>query len=237
MTHPESTPNPYLLNQEPAARELEGPEDGMKRVVICTPTRDEMHAKYVTSLVQMVQTTHSVWHERLEGVSYAAYSSSVLPSARYKLCLKAFELKATHLLWIDSDMSFPADMLLRFLDRDELIVGSNAVARTPPYQYCAQSSHGVRMPTNRNSTGLQKAHRMGFGIVWMSIEVLQKIEPPWFSVDWIPDQEMFRGEDISFFERAEKAGIDFYVDHDLSKEVEHWGSFGFTPLMHDMQGA
>ena len=92
------------------------------------------------------------------------------------------------------------------------------------------------MPTTHASTGLEKAHRMGFGIVWMSIEVLQKMEPPWFGIEWLPELKEFRGEDISFFQKAEESGFDFYIDHDLSKQVEHWGSFGFSPLMHDLQG-
>jgi hypothetical protein len=232
----QSQKNPYLLNdpsEEPELKGVPSPEDGKRRVAILTPTGDHMHAQYVTSLVQMLQLTHSLWHDRLEGISYTTYGSSILPSSRYNLALKAIDLKATHLLWIDSDMRFPTDMLLRFLDRDELIVGVNAVSRRPPYRYTGQSEHDTLMPTNYSSTGLQKAYRMGFGIIWMSVEVLQKMEPPWFAIDWTPEMKCFRGEDISFFKQAAKAGFDFYVDHDLSKEVEHWGSFGFSPLMHD----
>jgi hypothetical protein len=46
--------------------------------------------------------------------------------------------------------------------------------------------------------------------------------------------DCFRGEDYAFFEKARRAGFDFWLDHDLSKEVRHMGSFGFSPLLTEM---
>jgi hypothetical protein len=57
------------------------------------------------------------------------------------------------------------------------------------------------------------------------------MKPPRFDFKYLPDQGQWRGEDYHFFEHARELGHDFYVDHDLSKEVYHMGAFGYNPLM------
>jgi hypothetical protein len=78
---------------------------------------------------------------------------------------------------------------------------------------------------------------MGFGMVWVATDVFRAMPKPWFSHEWLPDQEVFRGEDYYFFERAREAGFECYVDHDLSKEVGHIGSFTFNPVMLEAKEA
>jgi len=143
----------------------------------------------------------------------------------------ALEQNATHTLWIDSDMSFPEDTLLRFLRRDEPIVGINAMSRRPPYRCTAQVRPDEPMVTNPDSSGLEKAHRMGFGMMWIATSVFREMEAPYFDFEWVPEKNCWRGEDYYFFEKARKLGHSFYVDHDLSLWVQHHGDFGFNPAM------
>lgn len=202
-----------------------------RKVAILIPCDDEVKTPFAVSLAEMVMHTLMNQPSNLFGVAIQAFGSSILPHSREQLCRWAIEQGSTHTLWIDSDMKFPKDTLLRFLARDEPIVGINAMTRRPVFRCTAQSAVRVPLTTCESSTGLEKVYRMGFGLMWIQTEIFKAMEPPRFDFEYLPDQGMWRGEDFSFFERARELGHDFYVDHDLSKEVFHMGAFGYNPLM------
>jgi hypothetical protein len=56
------------------------------------------------------------------------------------------------------------------------------------------------------------------------------MELPWFDLTYLPEKGIFRGEDYAFCEKAKAAGYSLHIDHDISKEVMHVGSFEFNPL-------
>jgi len=204
-----------------------------KTVVIASPMMDMCHTAFCTSLVHLVARTMSDPDAQREGlnVTFLQYGTSILPLSRQFLAVRALECKATHILWIDSDMEFPADLLLRLARRDEPIVAANCMARRPPYHLTARDEANKQVPTTRDSTGIEKVARVGFGVVWMSTDVLRKIERPWFDLEYLPDMGIFRGEDFVFCEKARAAGFDLYIDHDVSKEITHVGNFGYSPLL------
>lgn len=208
-----------------------------KRVCVLIPCDDRVATPFCMALQRMTQRTLVEQPEGLTQLAVQMYGSSVLPFSRQQLALYAIDQGATHTLWIDSDMSFPEDMLLRFLRRDEPIVGINASSRRPPYRCTAQTAPGVPMATNPDSTGLEKAHRMGFGVLWVKTAVYKSMELPYFDFQYIPEKQCWRGEDYTFFEKAQAAGYDSVVDHDLSKLVNHHGDFGFNPMMIGQMGA
>ena len=203
------------------------------RVGILTPCGDTVHTMYSTSLVLMMQRTMMDPPLGLESVCFQNYGTSILPFSRYVLARKALDIGCTHVLWIDADMGFPPDMLQRFMEHGDQIVGINATSRRPPYRNCAQISRGGGMHTGPESTGLERAHRMGFGVMWMPTSIFEKLPEPWFDFTWREELRVHQGEDHYFFQLAEEAGMEFYVDHDISKQVFHYGTFGYTPLMHD----
>jgi hypothetical protein len=105
------------------------------------------------------------------------------------------------------------------------------MTRRPAFRCTAQSAIRVPLTTGEESTGLEKVYRMGFGLMWIQTEIFKSIKSPRFDFTYLPDQGTWRGEDYTFFEHARDLGHDFYVDHDLSKEVYHMGAFGYNPLM------
>ena len=205
-----------------------------RRVAILTPACDMCNTSFAMSLAHMIGHTHRAM---LGGevdpfsVEPYCYGTSILPFSRQVLAKTALERGATHMLWIDSDMEFPADMLLRFMRHSEPIIGINAMSRRKPYRCTAQTAPAEPLTTTPDSTGLEKVYRMGFGVVWIASEVFEKMELPWFDFEWLPEQSIFRGEDFVFFGKAKALGYECYVDHDISKTVFHNGSFGFNPLL------
>jgi hypothetical protein len=205
-----------------------------RQVAILIPACDMCNTGFAMSLAHMLSTTYRAM---LTGeippiaISVNSYGTSILPFSRQILAKTALEQGATHMLWIDSDMEFPGDMLLRFLRHDKAIVGVNAMSRRKPYRNTAQTAPAEYLSTTLESTGLEKVYRMGFGVVWVATEVFEKMELPWFEFQWAPELSVFRGEDYVFFEKAKALGYECYVDHDISKAVYHVGSFGFNPLL------
>ena len=211
-------------------------QEESKLVAVLTPCDDSVKTPYLMSMVKMLERTYTQPPPGLRGLYVNTLSSSILPQGRQALANLALENGATHLLWIDSDMSFPADMLLRFMQRDEKIIGINAVTRRPPHLACAQYADGSFVKTIRESTGLEKVGRTGFGVLWVAAEVFTGMTKPYFQFPYDETINDFRGEDMYFFDQTNALGFEAYIDHNLSKEVLHVGSFGFNPLMLEKTG-
>ena len=207
-----------------------------KRVAILTPCNDLVTAEYAMSLVGMMQHTAESKTNGLEFVTVKALGTSVLPKGRQTLCDAALNDNVTHVLWIDSDMKFPADMLIRCLRYAEPIVGINAMMRRPPYLNCAQYENGQPVVTSEDSAGLEKVARAGFGVLWVSAQVMREMERPFFQFEYGADGKWY-GEDYYFTAKAKALGFDCHIDHDLSKQITHIGSFGYNPLLADVLGA
>jgi hypothetical protein len=173
--------------------------------------------------------------ERLGALTLFTVTSSVLTESRHVLGQQALDWNATHLLWVDSDMSFPKDALCRMLARPEPIVAANYVQRKAPFDWTAQKKRGETLLTNPRSKGLETADRVGFGFLWMRAEILRKLPKPWFSFEWVDDPdhgEGTAGEDVGFCDRVRnELGTAIHVDHDLSKEMGHLGTFEFGPAI------
>jgi hypothetical protein len=205
-----------------------------RRVAILTPACDTCHTGYAMSLVHMLSVTYrAMLAGEIEpfAMTVNSYGTSILPFSRQILAKTALDQKATHMLWIDSDMEFPSDMLMRFMRHDAPIVGINAMSRRKPYRNTAQTMPGEPLTTTLDSTGLEKVFHTGFGVIWIASEVFEKMEAPYFAFEWMPELSVFKGEDYVFFEKAKALGYECYVDHDISKAVYHSGAFGFNPLL------
>jgi hypothetical protein len=161
------------------------------------------------------------------------HCTSILPEARNKLAKFAVEENFTHLLFIDSDMEFPGDLILRMLPREEPIIAANCTSRKPPYRNTAQSAPGVEVATGSESTGLEKVMRAGTGVMWVATDVFRAMPKPWFAFQYVEEADCFRGEDYRFCEQAAEAGFAVHIDHDLSKLVKHIGNFGYGPLLRE----
>ena len=204
-----------------------------KRVAILTPCNDMIHAEFALALIAMIQYTHNANPENLESLSVLAIGTSVLPKGRQDLTEQALANGATHILWIDSDMSFPKDTLLNFLRRDEKIIGANCLARRPPYSTTCRYADRTGVETTSDSTGLEKIASVGFGVLWVATEVFERMERPFYNFSYFQDTQSWAGEDFNFMSKVRALGYEVYCDHDLSKGVYHIGSFRFNPLQRE----
>lgn len=194
------------------------------KVAICMPTRDMVHAKFAFDLANLVG------HFKGGQVNVMHSVGTLIADQRVDLATMALTAGADYILWLDTDMRFPKDALDRLLAHGEDIVGCNYSTRMLPPQPTATNYEGNKFTpvhTTPDKTGLERVGYMGFGVMLTKTDVFRRMEAPWFHLGYSTVNNKFIGEDVYFCRKANDLDIPVLVDHDLSKEIRHIGSFEF----------
>ena len=202
---------------------------------ICVPSHGGWKTAFGRSLVSMTQHLMAWRPDPSLGIRsfrYRLYTQegSMLVQSRHNLTVAALKDKCTHLLFLDSDMTFPKDTAIRLLLRDKEIIGVNATTRSYPVMHIAHDLQGKRIDSGKKF-GVQKVQHVGMAVMMLSAGIFQKLLPPLYMMEWIPDTGSYCGEDVYFCAKAQAAGYDVWIDHDLSKQVGHLGAQHFGPNM------
>jgi len=190
-------------------------------VVIATPTRGEILGRTVSDLIQLIKYSPETEWMLAEG--------TYLNNLRTILVDTAVAAKASHILFIDSDMRFPKDSLERLLKHKKEIVGANYRQRTQD-QFCA--SKGDKFISSGGKKGLEEVDSVGFGVLLVDTTVftspLRAVPKDAFAMPFDTSQGKFVGEDVYFCTMAKDRGFKVWIDHDLSQEVRHTGMVEFS---------
>jgi hypothetical protein len=157
-------------------------------------------------------------------VEMFSVSGSILPDIRHVCVAEAVKWDATHMLFLDDDMHFPRDTLHRMLKHNLPVVGVNYVRRTfpcIPTAYAKDRSGPVY--THISSGGLEEVSHAGTGCMLIDMRVFDTIDLPYFELRPEPGKIKPMGEDVFFCRKLEEAKIPVFIDHDLSKEIGHYG--------------
>jgi hypothetical protein len=181
----------------------------------------------------------------MDAVALKINQGTLIQNQRADLCLEAMGEGCSHVLFIDSDMTFPQDMVQRLLAHDKDIVATNCARRRMPTGPTAQKTlpDGSRelIYTMPESTGLEEVESIGMGVMLIKRKVFESLTEPWFETPWRTDKRGYIGEDVFFCRKAAAAGFKIYIDHDVSKEIGHIGTFEFkhdhTWVMRDLEKA
>lgn len=198
-----------------------------------------MHTAFVMSLLSLIKFSEE-WssHQIIEGFQENAidinvhfFSGSLLVASREELVKQALAWEADWLLWLDSDMTFSPDALVRLLMREKNIIGCNYVRRQVPTLPVTTDMNDMLYCTNPEDTGLVEIKHTGFGCLLVKSDVFKNIEEPWFDTQWVLSKEtgktMIMGEDVYFFRKARDIGEQVWLDNDLSQSTVHIGNFEF----------
>lgn len=185
------------------------------RTLIAVPCYDFVHADFTRSIMEM---------EKPEGTGFAMVTATLIYTARNLIAKKAIETGFDRVLWLDSDMTFPEDTLIRLsADMDEgadLVSGLYFTRKTPTVP-CIQSevvwevkSDGWVETSATNYMDYPKDQVFkiagcGFGCVMTSVDLLKRMCEKYGS-PFYPLLGM--GEDTTFCWRAKKDGVDLYCD-------------------------
>ena len=206
-------------------------------IAVCTPARDMVHTQYAYCLVNMVAYHACNTDDRID---LKIMQGTLIQNQRAELALDAMREGCSHILFIDSDMTFPQDMIQRLLAHDLDIVATNCARRRMPTGPTAKIGNKLVYST-LDDHGLQEVDTIGMGVMLIKADVFRKMSEPWFETPWRNDKRGYVGEDVFFCFKAKEIGYKIYIDHDVSREIGHIGTFEFrhehTWVVKDLQEA
>jgi hypothetical protein len=191
------------------------------KLAIGGPTRDLVPAAFAVDLADLYAYTRErgPWGT---DVTVGWIASTYIHVGRELFLEAALKQGATHVLWLDTDMSVPRETAVLLYMHDQPIVGCNYVVRQPSGLFTAQHDDGARIPTTDTSTGLEAVDAVGFGVLLMRTDIMPGLTRPWFR-HGLNVQGGDVGEDIMCCRKIRQGGHQIYIDHDLSKQVGHIG--------------
>lgn len=156
---------------------------------------------------------------------------SILSRSRTTLVRQALDLQCSHLLFVDSDMTFPNWTLHQLLSHNKAVIGANCAVKKLPSDPTARK-HGDtpagELVFSNGKESLEQVWRLGTGVMLIQTRVFKDIPEPWFPITWNEELKDYTGEDWNFCAELEKRGIPIWVDHKLSQHIGHVGSFTYT---------
>jgi len=191
----------------------------MNKVAIVIPSHNLVPMQFALSLAGLVGVSTSPDVQ----VALINIQGVYLPVTRTMGVNKARAMEATHVMFIDSDMSFPADGIHHLLRPDKDIIGANYVRRQLPHDSLARAKNGK----DQDVSGVVEVDQLPTGFMLIKTSVFDRIPKPWFATPWNDDNENLTGEDYYFCDKARANGISIWMDADLSTHVTHWGDVGY----------
>lgn len=203
------------------------------RLAVCVPCKDMIHSVFSHNLHSLLNYN---WQKGIE--TRVFYNmGTILSNQREGLVENARSLAATHILWLDSDMSFPFYTAYKLLNHQQKIVAGNYVTRQLPYKTVAYKELGrwdsyLRHGKDQSvENDLIEVEGMGMGCMMVDITVYDNLPKPWFPITYQPEADDYLGEDINFCINAREKGYKIWVDDILSRQLNHLGQFAFG---HDL---
>jgi len=121
----------------------------------------------------------------------------------------------THLLFLDTDMTFPADTIKKLIAHNKDIVSGLYFERYAPYRPMLRKrfEDGYSL-VDYTQGDLVECDALGAGCLLIKMEVFETLTKPYFEYRLTQTgiKETFLSEDIVFCERAREAGFKIYCD-------------------------
>lgn len=171
---------------------------------------------------------------RPEGSITSTVSGQSPASGRNVIIKQALDNDCTHVFFMDDDMIFPPDTLLKLIEHNKDIVSALYLSRAFPHRpvffdKAYENGYNKYFSLTDGVKGLIKGVNCGLGAVLISTEVFKKLEPPYIRLGEIEKDGWC--DDIGFFNRCREVGYDVYCD--LDAPVGHLGSVTIWPEMHN----
>jgi len=177
------------------------------KVVVCIPYTGYIAPQAAYSLPAMACYARSKGIE----LELLPIGLSLVYAAREQAAKYLLESGCDSLLFIDSDMVVPMDLVPRLIEADKDIVSGLAFKRVPGYEPC------IFKKCDREGTefyldypkGLIEVQGVGMACTLIKRKVFETVPKPWF----FPEPNI--GEDLAFCIRAKEQGFKIYCDTNL----------------------
>jgi len=209
------------------------------KLTIGIPTAGMVHVGFMHSVIDLLTSVYTRGLPSRAGepvqIGLVTEIGTNWIANREKIARRAVDEGATHLLFLDDDMTFEHDVLDVLARRRVPIAVTNYLMKTPERDtFVAMALEGGRVATTEADTGLQPIAYSGFGVSLFETRVFKQTPQPWFAPDFLPEKSTYSTEDNPFFRRAREAGFEVLLDHDASKLVTHFGlgAWDWTDYKH-----
>lgn len=201
------------------------------KLAVCIPCRDTLHSAHAMSLAEMVK------FNTMNDIDTHVFmdASTILLTQRERLASMALELGTEYILWLDSDIVFPATTAVRLMNHNEPVVAANYIRRQLPAKGVAYEKIGDwenPLPFDVYDD-LVEVEGIGMGCVLMKTEIFTELKKPWFEFGWSPESNDFLGEDMILCQKLATLDYKIKVDTLLSQELRHLGTWAFGPDLLD----
>ena len=192
------------------------------KTLIAVPTFDMLHTDFMRSFVDLKKPPET---------SYTIIKNTLIYSARNIVAANAIEAGFDRVFWMDSDMTFPPDALLKLskdMDEGRQFVGGLYFTRRPPkirpiiYSELSLDGNTATEMTDYPE-GIVECAATGFGCCLVTVDLIKRVGDE-FGSPFTPFSNM--GEDIAFCWRAGQLGEKLYCD--TTVKCGHIGSQEFN---------
>lgn len=180
------------------------------KILIAVPCMDQVPFTFAQSLSTL---------EKIGECKLAMKSGSLIYTSRNSLAMMAIQMDADFVFWLDSDMVFKSDTLVRMMDtlkkNDLDILTGLYFRRVPPYSpvlfdKLEQNGEITEFSEfNKIPDALFEVGGCGFGCVLMKTDVFFDVQSK-FGNMFAPRGN--NGEDVAFCIRARECGYKIYCD-------------------------
>ena len=199
-----------------------------EKILISIPCRDTISVRFVEHLMNLVKPCECYYRFGTSGLVF---------DARDEACVGALVGNYTHVLFIDSDMYFEPEALVKALKRNTDVLTGLYFKRKDnhePVLYKAIDQrrfkdngnikyHGFAEIETELDRDYFEVEGCGFGFVLVKTDVLRKMHEKYISwFEPIPGM----GEDLSFCQRLKD--FDIKIMCDTTIELGHYGEYIYT---------
>ena len=185
----------------------------MTKVLIATPSKGTVPARHLLSMVNLVKGIDI-------DVEYAVQLGLDLASNRRMLIRKAQEIGATHIFFVDDDISFSSqeNPLKKLLTYDKDIVGVDYNFRQLPLK-------SMSTPLADKTDTLYPCESIPSGFMLIKMSVFDKISEPWFIFERTETGEITVSDDVHFCRKAREYGFEVFCDPTI--KLGHIGYYNY----------
>jgi hypothetical protein len=210
-------------------RALKGEQSTISKVKlsVCVPCKDMMHSAFSFDLCKLLEYNSLVGIE----TTIHFHVGTLIVNQREQLVQMAIDAGSTHILWLDSDMMFPADTAHQLLKHQTPIVAANYVTRQYPHRtvaYTDSSDWTSNLINSIDQADLVPVAAVGMGCMLTAVNVFKSLSKPYFKTSWNEQLHDHVGEDFNLCYDLTAQGYDILIDNSLSLKIQHLGTFAFS---------
>ena len=197
------------------------------KLLIGIPTLDYVHSEFMRCLIALIQRL------RDDGINFDVdiESGTLVYIARDRIAHKAINDNYTHVLWLDSDMIFNADLLDDLMFSGEAFVSGIYHARRKGYASCIFKGIDPKRKIERFDEYPNETFKIagcGFGCVLIETEILKTVCHK-YGTCFNPLPSM--GEDLAFCKRCTDMGYTIWCEPSVI--CGHIGHITIYPEDHE----